>query len=754
MNFNLFILITITIANILLAALLLKRFKLASSKIFFGIIVLSIFWTILNYLADIKSLSTEIILLSTRLTFTTTALIALCFFLFSYYFPQKLNKFQNFKWIGLLLSVPVLALTVTSLVVRGVQSVDYGSEVLTGVLYPVFLVYFLIMIIGASSILVYKHKTLSGVSKLQIRYIFLGTLLSVIFASTTNLILPLFMGTNPYAKYGPYSLVFLIGFTSYAIVKHRLMDIRMIVARSVAYTLLIAIIGFLYVGSIVWVERIIFIDTTVSFWQVIYRMTITLAVIFTFQPLRKFITRKTDRVFFKQSYDPEKLLDLLSHTMGSTIVLIELLYKVLHILTNEMKVSRGFFVILKDGKTIDTTQGVGYKKSPAITLREIEILAHDGICIYDDLDEGSQVKRILRKHDAFIAIPLKSNNRVSGILFLGEKSSGDMYSAMDVRIFEILGPEVTVAVDNAKSYEEIQQFNAVLRQEIAKATKDLESANHNLRELDKAKDEFISMASHQLRTPLTAIKGYLSMLLEGDAGEIKMGQYEFVQEAYYGATRMVSLINDLLNVSRMETGRFFLEVTEFDLTKTIEEEVKQLERAAKDKGLKLVYQKHGHVSLCADEMKVRQVVMNFIDNALYYTINGKVLVNLYDEGENVRFEVTDNGIGVPKEQQKHLFTKFYRAENARATRPDGTGLGLFMAKKVIEEHHGEIIFHSKEGKGSTFGFRLPKKAKVTRDNTTGFDPNIPLETPVDKAIKVMDDKMKKETKEKASVSGK
>src|SRR3989304_8706734 len=100
-------------------------------------------------------------------------------------------------------------------------------------------------------------------------------------------------------------------------------------------------------------------------------------------------------------------------------------------------------------------------------------------------------------------------------------------------------------------------------------------------------------------------------------------------------------------------------------------------------------------------MKIRKVVMNFIDNAIYYTLDGKIIVNLHDEGKNVRLEVTDNGIGVPKEQQKHLFTKFYRAENARSARPDGTGLGLFMAKKVIEGHHGEVIFRSVEGKGST-----------------------------------------------------
>ena len=142
-------------------------------------------------------------------------------------------------------------------------------------------------------------------------------------------------------------------------------------------------------------------------------------------------------------------------------------------------------------------------------------------------------------------------------------------------------------------------------------------------------------------------------------------------------------------------------------------------------------------------MLFRSVAMNFIDNAIYYTPHGKIEVKLYEEGSNVFFEVKDNGIGVPKEQQKHLFTKFYRAENARSARPDGTGLGLFMAKKVIDEHHGEVIFHSEEGKGSTFGFRLPQVSKVSKESTSSFDKNIPLETPLDQATEAMDKKMKK-----------
>lgn len=746
----------VVLINLFFGATIFKGNKDKRGLFFSAIILCIIFWSVSNYLAEIVS-NHDVALFAARFTYLSASMIGLLFLQFVLIFPRKTIKLPKlavyFYWFS---GIALAIFSSTPLVTQDVQIAEPRNILVSGSFSLVFIVYFLIYMGASFVILLLKNRKAVGTEKTQIHYMFLGTFLAVLGASLTNLIIPYMTNNWFISRYGPYFTIFLVGFTTYAIVKHRLMDIRMVVARSVAFMVLLATIGLFYTFTMIWLEKIVFPhnEGSLSPGQIIFRIVLTLFVIFTFQPLKKWITKRTDKIFFKQTYDPDELLEELSRTMGSSIVLIELLYKVLNILTEEMKVSRGFFVILKDEKTIDTTQGVGYKRSPNLTLNEIDILCKEGVTIFDELDDNSKKKQILRKHDASIAIPLRTNNKFSGVLLLGEKSSGDMYSAQDVSIFEILGPEVTVAIENAKSYEEIQQFNAVLRTEIKKATGELESANHNLRELDKAKDEFITMASHQLRTPLTAIKGYLSMLMEGDAGEIKMGQYEFIQEAYYGATRMVSLINDLLNVSRMETGRFFLEVAEFDITRTVEEEIKQLEKGVKDKGLKLDF-KHtgGQIKLCADEMKVRQVVMNFIDNAIYYTLNGAITVKLYEKGKDVCFEVTDKGIGVPREQQKHLFTKFYRAENARATRPDGTGLGLFMAKKVIEEHHGEIIFHSTEGKGSTFGFRLPKKAAVKNDSLSSFDSDIPLSTPVDKAIGIMDEKIKNDVsaEEKAMV---
>jgi signal transduction histidine kinase len=249
-----------------------------------------------------------------------------------------------------------------------------------------------------------------------------------------------------------------------------------------------------------------------------------------------------------------------------------------------------------------------------------------------------------------------------------------------------------------------------LQEKVDAATRELRHANHRLKELDQTKDEFISMASHQLRTPLTTIKGYLSMVLEGDVGPVTKDERKMLEMAFDGAERMVFLIADLLNVSRLQSGKFVLDNKPTDLAKMVQSEVTQLQDTAAHHNLKLTLHKpEKFPMLNIDDMKIRQVVMNFLDNAIYYTpAGGSIDVALSQTENTISYTVTDTGLGVPKAEQHHLFAKFYRAGNARKMRPDGTGLGLFMAKKVITAQGGAIIFSSTEGKGSTFGFSFPR----------------------------------------------
>ena len=201
------------------------------------------------------------------------------------------------------------------------------------------------------------------------------------------------------------------------------------------------------------------------------------------------------------------------------------------------------------------------------------------------------------------------------------------------------------------------------------------------------------------------------MVLEGDAGKINPMQKQLLQEAFVSSERMVHLIGDFLNVSRIQTGKFVLDQSLTNLADIVEQEVSGLKATAKARTLKLNYRKPERIpDLYIDAGKIHQVIMNFIDNAIFYSMEDtSITVKVALEGSYVLFTVQDTGIGVPKAEQSQLFTKFFRATNARRQRPDGTDIGLYLAKKVVDAHSGTMVFESKEGKGSTFGFRLPIK---------------------------------------------
>ena len=172
---------------------------------------------------------------------------------------------------------------------------------------------------------------------------------------------------------------------------------------------------------------------------------------------------------------------------------------------------------------------------------------------------------------------------------------------------------------------------------------------------------------------------------------------------------MVRLVSDFLNVSRLQTGKFIINRTAVNLSQLVAEEVANVDQVANTHKVKVTYRQPARFPLLyLDDTKIRQVIMNFIDNAIYYSPDANtVKVRLSIEDDQAVLRVIDKGMGVSPSAKKKLGTKFFRGDNARRQRPDGTGIGLFLAKKVVEGHGGTMIFESELGKGSTFGFRLP-----------------------------------------------
>jgi signal transduction histidine kinase len=201
----------------------------------------------------------------------------------------------------------------------------------------------------------------------------------------------------------------------------------------------------------------------------------------------------------------------------------------------------------------------------------------------------------------------------------------------------------------------------------------------------------------------------LSMMIEGDAGTLNDNQTLYANQAFESAQRMLYLIADLLNVSRIQTGKFKIDRTQVDMPRLISEEMSQLKELASARSIDFSYEGLSSAPLLSlDETKTRQIVMNLSDNALYYTPSGgKVKLTFKKIKSGYAFRVIDNGIGVPEEAKKELFHKFFRSTNAQSMRPDGTGIGLYMVKKVVMLQGCKIFFESEEGKGSVFGFDVP-----------------------------------------------
>ena len=247
-----------------------------------------------------------------------------------------------------------------------------------------------------------------------------------------------------------------------------------------------------------------------------------------------------------------------------------------------------------------------------------------------------------------------------------------------------------------------------LDKELEKSNNYLEKANDKLKSLDKLKTEFVSLASHQLRSPLTAIKGYAEMLIAGDYGNIGDEAREAIDRMYQSSKNLAIVVEDLLSVTKIEAGGMKYEMAPFDLSKVVEDEVKDFTIVIEKKGLKLNFEKD-ESSMCmanGDKEKIRQIIINFIDNSVKYTKEGSINVSVKNKNNKVVFCVKDTGMGMTEEIKESLFQKFARGDAAKMN-STGTGLGLYLAKQIIEAHKGRVWVESDgPNKGSAFYMEL------------------------------------------------
>ena len=531
--------VTIFTSLILGLAVLLgaEREKRSINIVFFFVVISIILWTISNYAADITTDNFWILFFARSAYAMATATVGL-FFYFSLIFPE--GKKSNFKNIFAIFCVSAIFFIIayTPLLINGVSLNLKTVKLVTGWAYIPFAAYFIVYLGAPFYLLIKKYRFSNGIEKQQIKYFFAGALLTSLSAFITNLIIPIITNSWSISHFGPYFAIFLVGFTTYAILKHHLFDIKVIATE--VFSLVISFILFL-------------------------------------------------KIF--------------------------------------------------------------------------------------------------------------SSNGNQDLLF----NIGIFFSVLLFGMFL-----VRAVIREVKHREEMEK----MAEEIKKAYEVEKRANEELEALDNVKNQFLMTIQHHLRTPLTSMRGYADLLLDGTFGKMSKKVEDVVKRFEFSTNSMIKMVNDFLDITQFQLGKDVVSLKDgINLSPILEEIVKDEKLEADKRGIYLKLEKpDGSCLIKADESKLKAALVNIFDNSVKYTKEGGVTVKLKVENGKAKIEIKDTGIGIAKERLSKLFeTTFERTAEAKKNFATGRGIGLYLSGKIIKAHNGKVWAESDgEGKGSVFFIELPK----------------------------------------------
>lgn len=683
-------------------------------NVYFALFTFSLaVWIGFLFLGDIlQSESVSLWMVRIGAIFGTLTLPPFLYFCINFPIPsQKVGKRFGF-WM----SMPAYifgALCLTPWLIPAVEITQQSAQPSDlGILYSLQSLYLLGGYVVAMIVLLFKQRHVAAGQRNQIVLVISGMATALAVNIITGFVLTVMEVSNNYSNLlGSISFLIFVGATAFAIVRHRMFDIRLAIVRTIGFVVTIGLVGGIYTLLVIGVGAPIITGGEVSLLKnrssLLLLVPPTLLIAFTFHSLQQLIAKATRRVFYQDLYDLREVLDSFSDGLISSNEIDPIMEKSLKAISDAIKPTHSYFVTFND-------QGQVYKqiahhaKSPdslSELVGDIKLIK-DNPVIREEL--GADTPRSLIANDVFLALRLGVKDRPVGIVLFGPKQNGRAYTSQDIDLLRISAKNLTIALENAKHYDQISHFAETLRGEVLKATVKLRAANKELKTLDTMKDDFISMASHQLRTPATSVHEALQMMNHSNLKLSADEKRRLAELAEASSEHLVTVVADMLSISRIQAGHFTIAKTPGDMVALIEKVLKQTAVLAEQKHIKVDFKKPtGAINLSFDTPKINEAISNYVENAIKYSEEStSVHVILQVEDNKVIFEVTDQGIGVPEAERKNLFGKFYRAGNARNLQPDGNGIGLFVVKSIAEGHGGDAYYKPLE-KGSLFGFWLP-----------------------------------------------
>lgn len=630
-----------------------------------------------------------------RLAFSFGGIMTAGFLSFAITFPEreKLSKIISYLLVPLMLILFIVPLAGDLFV----KTVSVGAAITGtfGPLYPIYMPFLPLFILLSIIVFIYKYLKVTGVYKLQLKYVFLGGSAFLILMIATNLILPFFFNVFDYNIYGPAFTIFMITATAYTIVRYHLMDIWVVVRLGTIYAVLFSVVTFVYT----------FATSTLGNY-VEGRMGIilpTLLLTFGFMPLKNLIETATDRIFFRKQFRYENLIRKFNELIHSfSFDLNQLLQSFNALITGDLKASHAAILLTIPKGTFIPGQLISSSSSSSIRVEVSpdnpiinffhqnprEILDREVLRVRPEMAPNEVISELDRLNFSLI-LPIISKDQLIGIYGIGPKKSQDAYGSEEVELFRFLAREGAHVIDNARYFED-------------------------LKKIDAAKSKFISVTSHELRTPLTSILWNLEFLLSRKIKNKIVN--EMLGYVYYSASFINDHLDDMLTTLDIEEHKdnIFLKKERFQFAEALQEAMDAVKPDAEKKRINFdIALSTSQSEVEADRGKVKKILLALLRNAaLYSPLGGKVYIQGEVKGVNgqsfYECSVRDEGMGITEEEKPSIFAKFYRSDAARLASPNGFGISLFIAKNFVEAHGGEMWFSSLgRDRGVTFYFKIP-----------------------------------------------
>lgn len=500
-----------------------------------------------------------------------------------------------------------------------------------------------------------------------------------------------------------------IGF-AFAILRYRLLDVDLVINRSVVYGMLTAVLTALYLLLIAVLPNALGMTAdSRSYAVVVFLSAIILGLLV--NPIRARIQTIIDHSFFRRQVDYQRSLIEWSEALSTSIRYVDIAQLLLQEVQQQLMLQDTWLLVLDEDEDFLSPlpdRPDGKANQPRAQLRisaastAARTLVQPGrILLLGDKDDdassagGTESPPAWKEAGVHVALPLVSGGHLVGIYLLGAKLSGDVYQRQELDLLRTLANQAAVAIANARLYEQVHALSQDLEDKVRERTEELR--------------QFVSVVYHELSNPITATRGYTELLLDGQDESLNDRQKEYLRAALRNLGRLTRLVADLSDISRIDDGRLAIQPQALDLGKAIEETINSYSGLIEEKGLQIQVQVHpGTHSVLGDPQRVEQILTNLVSNACRYTpVGGEITITTKCRHGLVETIISDTGIGIQRQELEQIFERFFRSDDPLVREQPGTGLGLFIAKSLVELHGGEIWVKSQVGKGSEFGFTLP-----------------------------------------------